>query len=378
MARDAHAVVAMQNARLNHGSIKWIVGRKNEDGDPLTPSPLLMRCVDGERLAQRSGELVMSFEREAPEVPPQYSLLEEGGGIQIPNPSEYPAKKSTTKVSVTAFKDYIACPYRFWLKHVMKLNIAEEGNTELDAKLFGSFIHTVLQRFGENETMKNATNPLVIERSLFDVLDCVAKDQLGPLLSGKVKIQLELAKYRLSEFAKHQAQCAIEGWSILCSEKKVRKELTIDDTSFVISGVIDRIEVHQDGRIRVLDYKTGSSTANKAHFNKDQWIDLQLPLYRILLTEIPELNDFDTSKENVSLGYFKVGDQESEIGIDILTPPEKIAETLQDTIDGTIQSIMECDYKETPTAPAPKYSDTYSWICQDNSVIEESSDDYYG
>ena len=158
----------------------------------------------------------------------------------------------------------------------------------------------------------------------------------------------------------------------------MRKELTIDGNPFIISGVIDRIEVHRDGRIRVLDYKTGSSTANKAHFNKDQWIDLQLPLYRILLTEIPELNEYDTSEENILLGYFKVGDQESAIGIDILTPPVAIAEILQDTIDGTIQSIMECDYKETPIIPAPKYSDTYSWICQDNSVIEESSDDYYG
>ena len=376
MARDSRAIIAMQHARKMNGNIKWIVGRKNTEGNPLSPSPLLMRSSEERVLAKRAGNLVVSFDREKPEVPPPYKLDKEGRGIQIPIPSDYSSSKRIEKLSVTAFKDYLSCPYRFWLKHVLKLNIAEDGNTELDAKLFGSVVHNVLQRFGENDVVNCSTDIRVIESALFDVLDCVVKDQLGSNISNAICVQLELARYRFSEFAKHQAQSAADGWKILCTEKKVKKKLDIGGASFTVSGVIDRVEVHDDGRIRVLDYKTGSTTANNAHFKKDHWIDLQLPLYRELLTKIPELKKHDTSEDNVSLGYFKVGDQESSSGIDLLIPTSVVAAILRDTIDGTIKSIMNNEFGNTPTFPAPKYSGNYSWLCQDNSVVEESSNDY--
>lgn len=375
MARDSHAIIAMHHTRKLNGNIKWIVGRKNNEGNPLSPSPLLMRCSEEQVLAKRAGNLVVSFDREKPEVPPPYKLDKEGRGIQIPTPADYSSTKRIEKLSVTAFKDYLSCPYRFWLKHVLKLNIAEDGNTELDAKLFGSFVHNVLQRFGENDLVNCSTDINVIESALFDILDCVVKDQLGSNISNAIGVQLELARYRLSEFAKHQALSAAGGWKILCTEKLVKKKLDIGDTTFTVRGVIDRVEVHDDGRVRVLDYKTGSTTANKAHFKKDHWIDLQLPLYRELLPNIPELKKYDTGEENVSLGYFKVGDQESSSGIDLLIPTSVVAAILQDTIDGTIKSIMNNEFGNTPTLPAPKYSSNFSWICQDNSVVEESSDD---
>jgi CRISPR/Cas system-associated exonuclease Cas4 (RecB family) len=376
MARDAHAIVAMQKSRSREGSIRWIVGRKNTDGDPLTPSPLLMRCSDADQLAERSRKLVVPIDREKPEVPPQYKRSAEGRGIQFPNPNDIQHAPLNT-LSVTAFKDYIACPYRFWLKHVMKLHVAEEGNTELDAKLFGSFVHSVLQRFGENKSVNSSSNAESIEKSLFRDLDRLVEEQLGSMVSGKIRVQIELSRYRLREFAKRQALSAASGWKIVCSERKANKVLEVDGSPFKVRGVIDRIDVHEDGRIRVLDYKTGSTSPNAAHFNKSdsQWIDYQLPLYRSLLTEIKELDDYNTSEGNISLGYFKVGDQEASSGIDLLNLPDEAMASVDGAIELTIQSILNCEYNEQPTEPAPKYSDTYSWICQDDSVVEESNDD---
>jgi hypothetical protein len=387
MARDAQAIIAMQQARVTNGSLKWIVGRKNTDGDPLSPSPLLMRCdnleeipaeiaiEEARQLAIRSGELVVSFDREQPIVPPQFDITPVGGGIQIPKPSDFQTDP-LKKLSVTAFKDYLSCPYRFWLKYVLKLGVAEEGGSELDAKLFGSFVHSVLQQFGEDPSVNTSSDTAVIENAIFIALDKVVKEQLGPNTSSKIKVQLELAKYRLREFAKHQANSAAEGWKILCSEVSVDKEIEVEGKKFTISGIIDRVETDAIGRIRILDYKTGSTTANKAHFKRDCWIDLQLPLYRLLLSKIPELKGVDTSKENVLLGYFIIGDQESTSGIDYLSPPDKIDAILEDTINLTILSILENVYGDAPSSPAPKFSDTFSWICQDNSVVEESSDSY--
>ena len=115
LARDAHAVSAMQHLRNEKGDLVWIVGRKNTSGDSLTPSPLLLRCADGKVLAKRAKRLVVSIEREDPEVPAQFMPEYIGSGIAIPVPSDF-VFEPVKKVSVTAVKDYIACPYRFWFK----------------------------------------------------------------------------------------------------------------------------------------------------------------------------------------------------------------------------------------------------------------------
>jgi len=375
MARDTHAVIAMEKSRKQHGQATWIVGRKNIEGDPLSPSPLLMRCETATELAKRAGRLVISVDNEEPQVPPQYTSEKLGTGIKILKPSHF-TLEPLQKLRVTAFKDFLSCEYRFWLKHVMKLQVAEDGQTELDAKLFGSLIHSVLQRFGEDVAMKNNSDVKKIEQVVFAALDEIAKEQFGSRISTKIEIQLEMVRFRLKEFAKHQAISVEEGWRIVCAEQFVSKKLDVQGRNFEIRGTIDRVEVNNDGQVRVLDYKTGSKPANKAHFNTDSWIDLQLPLYRELLSELPELNGCNVDSENVLLGYFKIGDQESTSGIDLLTPKTHIQDILQDTIDGAITSILDNSYSDEPTDPAPKYSDDFSWICQDNNVVVESSSSY--
>lgn len=42
---------------------------------------------------------------------------------------------------VTAFKDYLACPYRFYLKHVLELEVLNDRSIELSARWFGTVAH---------------------------------------------------------------------------------------------------------------------------------------------------------------------------------------------------------------------------------------------
>lgn len=379
LARDAHAITAMQKVRAEHGDITWIVARKNIDGDPLTPSPLLLRCEDAFTLANRAKRLVVSLERELPEVPRQYTPETTGTGIQKPVPGDYPYKP-LEKISVTAFKEYISCPYRFWLKYVLGLQVVEEGETELNPKLFGTLVHKTVERFGNNRSVRESCNVQEIQQALSNTLDAVVNDFFGDSLSGMVRVQVELARYRLNLIGSHQAKNVEEGWRILCSERYLRKELHVEGGSMIISGCIDRVDIHGDGRIRVLDYKTGATTANADHFKErdGQWINLQLPLYRFLLSEIPELEEYDTSNDNVTLGYFRIGDQESTIGIDLLDLPESAMDVVDDIIASTVCSILNGEFSDTPRVPAPKYSDDFAWICQDNSIVEESWGDDHG
>ena len=376
LARDAHAMKAMQSMRADDGKLTWIVARKNTDGDPLTPSPLLLRCEDGKVLAERAKRLVVSLEREEPEVPKQFTPKSEGAGIPIPRVDAYEFEP-VERVSVTAFKDYIACPYRFWLKHVLRLKVAEDGGTELDPKLFGGLVHKTVEKFGLDISVRDSGEEQEIKKALSSYLDEVVQEMFGNNVSSATEVQVELARFRLGEVAKHQAVSAREGWRILCSEKKLSKEIIIEGKPMVVSGVIDRVDLHADGRIRVLDYKTGGATANEVHFKKRdaQWVDLQLPLYRMLLSNIKELEGKDTSEENVSLGYFRIGDQETTTGINLLDLPDEAMATVDDVITAIMCDIANSKFGEAPTDPAPKYSDDFAWICQDNSITEESEGD---
>ena len=376
LARDAHAMTAMQRMRFENGKLVWIVARKNTDGDPLTPSPLLLRCKDAKVLAKRAKRLVVSLDREEPEVPNQFMPKSIGSGIQIPRPDAFDIEP-VKKISVTAFKDYIACPYRFWLKHVLRLKVTEEGGTELDPKLFGSLVHKTVEKFGLDTSVRDSSDEREIYQALSSYLDAVVLELFGKNISGAIRIQVELARFRLGEVAKHQANSVKEGWHILCSEKKLSTEIIIEGKPMKISGVIDRVDLHDDGRIRVLDYKTGGATANEVHFKKrdGEWIDLQLPLYSLLLCKIEELEGEDTSEENVSLGYFRIGDQEATTGINILDLPDEAMATVGDVISSIMSDIQSGKFGEAPTVPAPKYSDDFAWICQDNSITEESEGD---
>ncbi|MBC8202260.1 MAG: PD-(D/E)XK nuclease family protein [Planctomycetes bacterium] len=376
LARDAHAMKAMQSMRSDHGKLVWIVARQNTDGDPLTPSPLLLRCEDGKELAQRAKRLVVSLDREEPEVPKQFEPEQIGIGLPIPRPDEY-VFDPVERISVTAFKDYIACPYRYWLKHVLRLKTVEDGGTELDPKLFGGLVHKTLEKFGCDSTIRDSSDEGEIKKSLSEFLDSVVQDMFGSNVSGAIRVQVELARFRLDEVAKHQAESVKEGWRILCSEKKLEKQVVVEGKPMTISGVIDRVDVHKDGRIRVLDYKTGGATANDAHFKKrdGEWIDFQLPLYRLLLSEIKELEGNDVSDGNVSLGYFRIGDQEATTGINLLDLPDEAMATVDDVITTFILDIANGKFGEVPTDPAPKYSDDFAWICQDNSITEEAEGD---
>ena len=376
LARDAHSMMAMQSMRAENGKLIWIVARTNTDGDPLTPSPLLLRCSDSKVLAYRAKRLVVSLDREEPEVPKQFMPEKVGVGLPIPRPEQFEFEP-VERISVTAFKDYIACPYRFWLKHVLRLRVVEDGGTELDPKLFGSLVHRTVEQFGLDISVRDSCNALEIKKTLSVYLDSVVDTMFGTEISGAMRVQVELARFRLGEVAVHLANSAKEGWHILCTEKKLSKEIIIEGKAMFLSGVIDRVDIHDDGRIRILDYKTGGATANEVHFKKKdgEWIDLQLPLYRLLLSEIPELAGKDMSDENVLLGYFRIGDQEATTGINLLDLPDEAMATVDDVFSTIMLDIQQGNFGEIPTDPAPKYSDDFAWICQDNSIVEETDGD---
>ncbi len=215
--------------------------------------------------------------------------------FEIPRPA--PLAEPITSLRVTELRDYLACPYRYYLRHRLRLESEADGAEELAANDFGSLLHTVLKQFADDRALADATDPARIEAGLNEILQRLLAEQFGSGVLAAVRLQAEQIRHRLAAFARWQAAWRAKGWRIHLSECEVTVEDQISDARcrtgtcptarpVYLRGRIDRIDVHEiSGQTIVFDYKTGDKgeTPDKAHRNKEGWIDLQLPLYRHLV-----------------------------------------------------------------------------------------------
>ena len=368
------AVTSLQYSRENAGNICWIIARKTKDGDPLTANPLLLRSDDDERLAHRANKLIVQIGTESPHVP--HKLLGSAsptttGEFQFPDQALIP-NDPLTRLSVTAFKDYIACSYRFWLRHVLKLDGERDDQAELDYALFGSFVHAVLERFGKDKKIRHSTDVNAVFTFLQDAVDNEVKSLFGKYPMPTIMVQAAMAKHRLRTFAAVQVEHIADGWTIVDTERKIKWNAGTESDPFIVVGKIDRIDEHTDGRVLVLDYKTGSKSATEMHGPKDEWRDLQLPIYRHLAASV------GYSMKDIRTGYIIIGSKENNVRFDLPDWDDIRLQCADDLIYHIIKEVKECNYSPEPIHPSPPFSEDLSWICQDAGIISATKGDNHG
>jgi PD-(D/E)XK nuclease superfamily len=176
-------------------------------------------------------------------------------------------------LSPSVLNDYIECSLRFYLKHIARWREAEEVEEDLDARIFGNFVHEVMDWFyrdlignkGSQTIEREDLNPEKIERHLESLVDRAFRehyhfDSDKPLAySG----QSVVVRAIVLEFIKRILKIDLEHTPFeiqLLEEKKFGTPLPIfidgKERQAFISGRIDRID-EKDGIVRVIDYKTG-------------------------------------------------------------------------------------------------------------------------
>ncbi|HEY6563795.1 MAG TPA: PD-(D/E)XK nuclease family protein, partial [Pirellulaceae bacterium] len=168
-ARDAYAVATLLAPWRN---TTFIVGRRDLDHDPLAPSRLLF-AAPPETVARRALRFCGA---RAPRVAdarrhPQDRISLEPG-FTVPRPEPLP--ESITRLSVTAFKAYLECPYRYYLGRVLRLHSVRDDDTELDGAGFGTLCHNVLEQFGRG-AVRDAHDPEVIRAEFDRLLNALAR-----------------------------------------------------------------------------------------------------------------------------------------------------------------------------------------------------------
>lgn len=320
-ARDAYLFRAMVEARKIDGRVDVLLGKSGRDGDTMLPSRLLLAAGENE-LPGRVHVLFREVE------PPDAGIAWVADWKWKPR-----IKEMKQQIGVTSFGDYLACPFRYYLKHVLKMSQPEPERMEWNSRDFGIILHAVLERWGLDEEAREFSKSEVIEKWVCDNLDKLVLERYGKKPPLALRIQMEGMRRRLAWFACKQACVAAEGWKI----ERIESEFEMEVGGFTIVGRMDRIDRHRDGRRRVLDYKSKSkledvekmhrtaiiaSTRWPAHLEgvdavrclaadkkgkpvEKRWKNLQLALYSAALEDVSEL------------GYFGLGATEGDVGLGI-------------------------------------------------------------
>lgn len=368
LARDIYATQLILATRKRS---RFIVGRRGADGSPTPPTRLLaaaepadvarrlVRLLEPQASNQRRAaaeEVTRIWGRAASKTRLPIPILDQGHPVRA--------------MSVTSFASYLACPYRFYLRHVLKLNPLDDAARELAANQFGDLIHQSLEWFGDSPA-KDETRVGPIEDAMIAALDRFAAQHLGAAPTPAVRLQIEQARRRLRLVAKTQAERRRQGWRIWKVEASVGEQnnagIDVDGRRMIIRGRFDRIDLHESGQWSILDYKTHGYHPRKKHLQKDprggyRWVELQLPIYRLM---IPYLVGQDIDPNSVTLGYFNIADKESETRINPADFTSEEFRQADHVIHDCIRRIWAGDF-----APAidPVLYDDYAMILQSDTA----------
>ena len=192
-----------------------------------------------------------------------------------------------TPYSVGSLETYLECPFKFFAKHVLSLDEERDDEEARRPRTQGVFLHRVFQSFFEE--WGRAGHQTITLENLPDARSLFAR-VVNPLLEELPESEATLERNRLFGTAAAEGLAEIVFRVEAESDAEVLERLLEHrlDGEFEIrgaegarqvalTGVADRIDLLQDGTVRVIDYKSGRPPAAKRM--------LQLPIYSLCATQ---------------------------------------------------------------------------------------------
>lgn len=377
-ARDAYTLSVLINSRCE-GRTLFVSGTRTAQGDSLLPSRLFF-AADPETIAHRT-RFFFAEREESPSIVFPGSLVPGKKEAAFAPPAiaschalsdGAESKFNPTVMRVTEFKDYLLCPYRYFLRHRLHLEPLDDRAEELDGAGFGSIAHDILKAFADS-TLCDATESEVIEDWLSRKLDEYVDKRFGKSTRPAVAVQIEQLRYRFAAFSHWQGEWRKKGNRILCTEFPFEIPLDIKGPPARVRGRIDRIDYHAGSQtLSVFDYKTSDAGLSPEEVHRhgrrgeETWTDLQLPLYYEAVRQLKsDLQKMGLGQQYaIRLGYILLPKDitKTKEAFAGWTPEEM--ESALETARDIVRSIREGLF---PIRSYPStYTDPYAAICLAN------------
>lgn len=169
-----------------------------------------------------------------------------------------------TGFSPSALTSYIRNPIEFYFQKILRIREVEEVEENIALNTLGTIIHETLKALYEPFIGKFISETDLLNG--FKLLDDEVLKQFklvykeGEIKKGRNLLAFEVAKRNVSNFLKMELESIKNGDAIkiIALEQTFERKLTHPKLPFpvLIKGNVDRIEL-RNGRIRIIDYKTG-------------------------------------------------------------------------------------------------------------------------
>lgn len=254
--------------------------------------------------------------------------------------------------SFSQLKSYATCPYQYKLAHLLKVPF--KGNAAFS---FGQTMHSTLQEFYRriqelnkvqqvslfgpvlSTVTTNKTKAPQIEE-LFSIYDSTWIDDWYLSKNQREEYYIE-GKKILKIFYESQKN----NWSVPINLEGWFK-IKIGD--YLLNGRIDRIDQIADGRLEIIDYKTGKAKEKVTGDDKDQ-----LLIYQIAVEQLPEYKQVGIPgkltyyylNENKQVSFFGTEEEKRELLNKLLLIIDRIHSG--DFLPTPAQFICDhCDFKD--------------------------------
>lgn len=188
-----------------------------------------------------------------------------------PAPSP-PRAARPTRLPITAITSLIRDPYAVYARYILGLQRLDPLDAAPDARDRGTVLHAVMERFvreappGESAAEAEARLVALAAQTLEKAVAFPAERLLWQARLARFAGQIVAAESR-----REASPQALE----------VKGEWHLIDPDFTLHGRLDRADVRADGRVELIDYKTGSLPTAKSQ----EYYDKQLMLTAVMASE---------------------------------------------------------------------------------------------
>lgn len=158
---------------------------------------------------------------------------------------------SDFQLSVSAFNRYLQCPLSFYYEQIVKVPGAMS-----QPAAYGTALHNSLFRLFEKMRL-NQHQIFPPERDFLQYFENEMQKQRANFDSTTYQHYFEKGRAVLSQYYKEEIPNA---------QKEVRLEMMIKNVEVEgvpITGIIDKVEIHSDQKVSIVDYKTGKPRLEK-------------------------------------------------------------------------------------------------------------------
>jgi ATP-dependent helicase/nuclease subunit B len=304
---DGVVVVGCDDAQLPSAQPEWLFFSndvRRELGLPDRAQRFAQQARDLAEVLLNQPEVVLSWQRHGSRGEPnrlsgwlerlQRRLAVAGVRIETPvvlpnlqttsRPTDMPAPAAPALVpstlSAAAYNSLRRCPYQFFVGRMLRLGELEEVSDELEKRDIGEILHAILHRF--HQQLRETPKHDPAERQA--LLQALTDAHFGPLLAEDGNALRFYRRWQavMPSYLAWQAAREAEGWRFEAGEIDAETSATLPGERVLrLRGRIDRIDVHDEQGIAVLDYKTQSPMALTRRA-KAPFEDCQLPFYGVL------------------------------------------------------------------------------------------------